>query len=396
MNFDLSSEHAALAARARAFADSLRPTIAALDDEERLPIEHVNELAALGLLTPHWPSGAGGTVAGASGASGTSGAAGTPRDTLAYALVLEELARVSPAHAILVSVHASLVGVPLLAFGSESQKAHWLPRMARGEALGAFALTEREAGSDAGALRTTAKRDGDSYVLEGEKVMVTNGGPAGVVLTFATIDPALGAKGVSAFLVPGDAAGLVRGARDRTMGLRPADVRALRFERVRVPAEARLGEEGEGIKIALTALNTGRIGVAAQSVGIAAEMVDRAVTYARGRRQFGQEIAKFGGVGEMLADMAVDREVARLLTYEAASARDRGEDFAHLAARAKWTASEAACANADRCLQIHGGWGYDVSVGVERYLRDARVTRLYEGTSEMQKLLVARHAVASA
>jgi butyryl-CoA dehydrogenase len=178
------------------------------------------------------------------------------------------------------------------------------------------------------------------------------------------------------------------------MGLRPADVRALHFENVRVPADARLGDDGQGMKIALSALNVGRIGVAAQATGIASEMVDRAVAYARGRRQFGQPIAAFGAVGELLADMAVDRDVARLLTWEAATARDRGEDFAHLAARAKWAASEAACANADRCLQVHGGWGYDVSVGIERALRDARVTRLYEGTSEMQKLAVARHAVA--
>jgi len=374
MNFELSPEHAALRARARAFADRMRPSIAALDDESRFPPEHLSELASLGLLTPHWPD---------------------KGDTLSYALVLEELARVSPAHAIVVSVHASLVGQSLLAFGSAAQKAAWLARMAKGEVLGAFALTERNAGSDAGALRTHARRDGDGWVLNGEKVMVTNGGPAGLFLEFATIDPALGAKGVTAFLVPSDADDITRGPRDRTMGLRPADVRALHFENVRVGADSRLGEDGQGMKVALAALNVGRIGVAAQATGIAAEMVDRAVAYARGRKQFGQEIAKFGAVGELLADMAVDRDVARLLTWEAAQARDRGEDFAHLAARAKWAASEAACANADRCLQIHGGWGYDVAVGIERALRDARVTRLYEGTSEMQKLAVARHAVAS-
>jgi len=374
MNFELSPEHVALRARARAFADRMRPLISGLDDESRFPAEHLSELASLGLLTPHWPEAG---------------------DTLSYALVLEELARVSPAHAIVVSVHASLVGQSLLAFGSAPQKAAWLPRMARGEVLGAFALTERDAGSDAGALRTHARKDGDGFVLNGEKVMITNAGPAGLFLVFATIDPALGSKGVTAFLVPGDASGITRGPRDRTMGLRPADVRALHFENVRVGAEARLGEDGQGMKIALSALNVGRIGVAAQATGIAAEMVDRAVAYARGRRQFGQPIAAFGAVGELLADMAVDRDIARLLTWEAATARDRGEDYAHLAARAKWTASEAACANADRCLQVHGGWGYDVAVGIERALRDARVTRLYEGTSEMQKLQVARHAVAS-
>jgi alkylation response protein AidB-like acyl-CoA dehydrogenase len=369
MNFDLSPEHAALAARARAFADGLRGTIAQLDDEARLPAEHVTQLAAEGLLMPE--------------------------GSLASAVVLEELARVSPAHALVASIQASLVGVPLKTFGSAAQQAEWLPRLAGGEILGAFALTEKNAGSDAGALETQAKRDGDSYVLNGGKVMITNGGTAAVFIVFATVDPAAGSKGVTAFLVPGDAAGLTRGPRGRMMGMRPTDVRALSFENLRLPSSASLGEEGQGLKVALTALNVSRIGVAAQSTGIAAEMVDRAVAWARGRKQFGQQLSKFGGVGELLSDMAVDRDIARLMTHEAATTRDRGEDFAHLAARAKWTASEAACANADRCLQVHGGWGYDVATGIERYLRDARVARLYEGTSEMQKLLVARHAVAS-
>jgi alkylation response protein AidB-like acyl-CoA dehydrogenase len=369
MNFDPSPEQAALAARARAFADGLRATIAQLDDEARLPVEHVARLADEGLLMPE--------------------------GSVASALVLEELARVSPAHALVASIQASLVGVPLRTFGTAEQQSEWLPRLAGGSVLGAFALTEKDAGSDAGALTTHARKDGGSYVLDGEKVMITNGGTAGLFLVFATVDPAAGSKGVTAFLVPGDAPGLVREPRARMMGMRPTDVRGLRFENLRVPEGARLGNEGQGLKVALTALNVSRIGVAAQSTGIAAEMVDRAVAWARGRRQFGQQLSRFGGVGELLSDMAVDRDIARLLTHEAASTRDRGEDFAHLAARAKWTASEAACANADRCLQVHGGWGYDVATGIERYARDARVARLYEGTSEMQKLLVARHAVAS-
>jgi alkylation response protein AidB-like acyl-CoA dehydrogenase len=380
MDFTLAESHRATQSRARAFADRvLRPEIAALDAERRFPEGHVALLAAEGLLAVHWPKEHG----------------GAGLDTLAYALVLEELARVSPAHAILVSVHATLVGVPLLQFGTAAQKAAWLPRLARGEVLGAFAMTETNAGSDAAGLQSTARRDGDGYVLNGEKVMVTNGGPAGLVLAFATLDPAKGAKGVTAFLVPADGPGVTRGPRDRHMGLHPADVRSLHFENVRLPADARLGEEGHGMKVALAALNVGRIGVAAQAVGIAAEVTDRAVAYARTRRQFGHELASFGAVGEMLAHMAVERDVARLLTHEAATARDRGEDFAHLSARAKWTASEAAVHAADLCIQVHGGWGYDESVGVERYARDARVTTLYEGTSEMQKLVVARHAVTS-
>ncbi len=378
MDFALPPAHLELQARARLFAERvIRPTIAALDAERTFPAEHVVALARDGFLAIHWP--------------GEHGGAGL--DTLAYAVVLEELARVSPAHAILVSVHATLVGVPLLTFGTAAQKAAWLPRLARGEMLGAFAVTEREAGSDAGAVRTHARQDGEGWVLNGEKVMVTNGGPAGLFLVVATTDPAAGGKGLAAFLVPGAAGGITRGERERTMGLHPADVRTLHFENVRLPADALLGEPGQGMKIALAALNVGRIGVAAQAVGIAAETTDRAVAYARTRRQFGKELAQFGGVGEMLADMAVERDIARLFTHEAATARDRGEDFAHLSARAKWTASEAAVRCADRCIQVHGGWGYLEATGVERYARDARVTTLYEGTSEMQKLLVARHAV---
>ena len=378
LSTDLSPSHDDVRARAKAFADRvIRPAIPALDAERRFPSEHVSLLGAEGFLSVHWPKEHG----------------GAGLDTLAYALVLEELARASPAHAIVVSVHATLVGVPLLQFGTAAQKTEWLPRMARGEVLGAFAITEAEAGSDATALRTTARREGDGWVLNGEKVMVTNGGPCGLVLVFASTDPAAGAKGVTAFLVPADGPGVTRGPRDTTMGLNCADVRSLHFENVRVPDGARLGELGQGMKIALAALNAGRIGVAAQATGIAAEMVDRAVSYAGARKQFGQPLAHFGAIHEHLADMALERDIARLFTHEAAAARDRGEEFAALAARAKWTASEASVKAADHALQVHGGWGYLAATDLERYARDARATTLYEGTSEMQKLLVARAAV---
>jgi butyryl-CoA dehydrogenase len=375
---ELSPRHEDARSRARAFAESvLRPVAATLDAERRFPSEHVPLLAAEGFLSVHWPKEHG----------------GAGLDTFAYALVLEELARVSPAHAIIVSVHATLVGVPLLEFGTAAQKAEWLPRMARGEVLGAFALTELEAGSDASAMRTTARREGDGWVLNGEKVMVTNGGPAGLVLVFASTDPAAGAKGITAFLVPADGPGVTRGPRDQTMGLAAADVRSLHFENARVADAARLGEPGQGMKVALAALNVGRIGVAAQATGIAAEAVDRAVAHARVRKQFGRELAQFGAIHELLADIAVERDVARLFTHEAASARDRGEDFAALAARAKWAASEVAVKAADRAIQVFGGWGYLTATGLERPARDARATTLYEGTSEMQKLVVARAAV---
>ncbi|MGH7724042.1 MAG: acyl-CoA dehydrogenase family protein [Candidatus Eiseniibacteriota bacterium] len=378
MDFSLSASHTAYRETVRAFAlGTIEPVIAALDAERRFPEEHVTPMAALGLLSIHWPKDTG----------------GAGLDTLAYALALEELARVSPAHAIAVSVHVSLVGVPLLQFGTREQQTTWLPAMARGERLGAFALTETGAGSDAGAVRTSARREGSDYVLNGEKIMVTNGGVAGVLLVVASTDPSKAGKGLSAFLVPGDATGLTRGSRDRLMGLHPADVRTIHFENVRVPEASRVGAEGEGLNVALAGLNVGRIGVAAQATGIAAEVTDRSIEWSRTRQQFGQSLSNFGAIGQMLADMAIDRDVARLLTHEAALARDRGEEFAPLAARAKWTASEAAVANADRAIQVHGGLGYYESQGIERFARDARVTTLYEGTSEMQKLAVARHAV---
>jgi alkylation response protein AidB-like acyl-CoA dehydrogenase len=383
MRFELLPAHEALRQRARRFADEvLRPGIAQWDDAGEMPLEHFAELARRGLLVTHWP------IAG-------NGAAEHAADTLAFMLVIEELARVSPAHAIALSVHSSLVGLTIHAHGTPAQKARWLEPMARGEFLAAFALTEREAGSDAGALTTRAVKDGADWVLTGEKIMVTNGGPAGLVLALASTDPAAGARGVTAFLVPGDAPGLERGAKDRTLGLRPADVRALVFDGVRLPDEARLGTAGQGLKLALAALDVGRIGVAAQSTGIAAEMVDRAIAHARTRRQFGQELAKLGGVIEMLAELGLARDVARLLTHDAATARDRGEPFGALSARAKWAASESAQRASDLCLQVHGGWGYDVTTGIERYYRDARANSLYEGTNEIQKLLVARHAVAT-
>jgi len=382
MRFDLSPAHVAVRDAARKFADSvLRPHIAEWDDAGELPLEHLPMLAQRALLAPHWP--------------GAKDGGAQACDTLAFALVLEELARVSPAHAVALSVHSSLVGLSIHAHGTAAQQARWLPSMGRGDFVAAFALTERGAGSDAAALAMRAEKQGADYVLTGEKVMVTNGGPAALVLAFASTDPAAGGKGITAFLVPGDSKGLERGPRDRTLGLRPADVRALTFAHVRLPAEARLGDEGQGLKIALSALNMGRIGIAAQWTGIAAEMVDRAIAYGLARRQFGQELAHIGAVSEMIARMGVERDVARLLTYEAALARDHDEEFAALAARAKWAASEAAQTASDLCLQVHGGWGYDVSTGIERYFRDARATTLYEGTSEIQKLLVARHALAT-
>jgi alkylation response protein AidB-like acyl-CoA dehydrogenase len=380
MDFSFPETHVEYRDEVRAFArGTVAPVIAALDREGRFPREHVAPMAEHGLFAMHWPRQYG----------------GRGLDTLAYAVACEELAAVSPAHAFVVSVTATLVGVPLLAFGSDEQKSAWLPRIAGGEFPAAFALTEAGAGSDAGALRTTARRDGGDYVLDGEKVWVTNGGEAGLFVVAATVDPARGARGVTTFLVPGDAPGLVRGPRDRLLGLHAGDVRPIRLDGVRVPVAHRLGEEGQGMKVALTALAVGRIGVAGLATGIAAETTALAVEFARTRHQFGVAVGTLGGVAEMLADMAVERDVAQLFTYEAAQARDRGEDFAALAARAKWTASEAAVQNADRCIQVHGGRGYDEAAGIARYYRDARATRLTEGTSEIQKLLIARAMVAA-
>jgi butyryl-CoA dehydrogenase len=279
---------------------------------------------------------------------------------------------------------------PLLAFGSEEQKRRLVPPLAKGEKIGAFCLTEPNAGSDAAGIEATAIRDNDYYVVNANKVWVTNGSVADICLIFARTDPRAGRKGISVIMAERGTAGFVVGDLEDLCGMRANPVSSIRLYDCRVPAENLLGKEGMGLRIGLAALDTGRIGIAAQAVGIAQAALDEGVRYAKERRQFGVPIAKHQAVQMMIAEMATQVDAARLLVYRAAVLRDQGKPFSQAAAMAKLYASEISCKVADMAVQIHGGYGYSKSYPVERYYRDARVTRIYEGTSEIHRMVIAR------
>jgi len=288
------------------------------------------------------------------------------------------------------SVHSSVGCVPIFKFGTDDQKRHWLPHMATGKVIGAFCLTEPQAGSQADALKTRAVRDGDTWVLNGAKQFVTNGARAGVAIVFAVTDPAAGKRGLSAFLVPTDTTGFEVGRPESKMGIRASDTCAITLIDCRVPTQNLLGKEGEGLKIALSNLEGGRIGIAAQAVGIARAALEAASRYASERVQFGQAIAQHQAIGHTLADMQTRLSAARLLVHHAARLRSAGVPCISEASQAKLFASEAAEWICSKAIQIHGGYGYLQDYAVERHYRDARITQIYEGTSEIQKLVIAR------
>lgn len=307
---------------------------------------------------------------------------------VSYAMILEELARASAAVAITVSVHNSVTAGPIQSFGNDAQRARWLPLLAQSK-LGAFALTEPGSGSDAAALTTRAVRNGDGYVLNGQKTFVTNGKHADVFLVMARTSPDQKHRGISSFLVERNSPGLRVGKEIEKMGLRGSDTVELFFEDCRVPAENRLSEEGYGFRVAMMSLDAGRIGVAAQALGIARAALEAAVRYARERIQFGKPISEFQAVQWMIADMKAEIEGARLLTLRAAWLKDEGLPHGAESSIAKLTASAAARHCADKAVQIHGGYGYTKEFAVERFYRDAKVTELYEGTSEIQRIVIA-------
>jgi butyryl-CoA dehydrogenase len=287
------------------------------------------------------------------------------------------------------SVNNSLACQPILDYGSEDQKKKYLPDMAMGKKIGAFSITEPEAGSDAANLQTTAVLDGDAFVINGTKIFVTNGGKADVVILFAATDKAAKAKGISAFIVEKGMPGFSVGKKENKMGMRGADTSELIFEDCRVPKANLLGTEGQGFKIGLATLDGGRIGIAAQAVGIGQACLEAAIGYAKQREQFGRPICKFQAIQWMLADMATNVDAARYLTYRAAFAKDKGQRFSKDAAQAKLFASEMAVQAAINAVQIHGGYGYMKEYDVERYFRDSKLTEIYEGTSEVQRLVIA-------
>jgi alkylation response protein AidB-like acyl-CoA dehydrogenase len=315
---------------------------------------------------------------------------GSYTDYIAYALAIEEIAAGDGATSALVSVHSSVGCGPILKYGDAAQKQRYLPDMAQGKSIGCFCLTEPQAGSEAHNLKTRAILDGSSWVLNGAKQFITNGKRAKVAIVFAVTDPELGKKGLSAFIVPTDTPGFLVGPPEHKLGIRASDTCAITFDNCRVDEDSLLGARGKGLAIALSNLEGGRIGIAAQAIGIARAAFEASVKYAKERRQFGQSIAKFGSIGNMLADMHTSISSARLLTHHAARLRSLGEPCLSEACQAKLYASEMAERVCSHAIQIHGGYGYLADYDVERYYRDVRITQIYEGTSEIQRLVITR------
>jgi|HubBroStandDraft_6_1064221.scaffolds.fasta_scaffold00110_6 butyryl-CoA dehydrogenase len=386
MDFSLSSDQILIRDTVRQFMETeMRPILRAYDRDEKFPAEELRrlgELGCCGMLVPEEWGGSG-------------------NDTISYAMMLEEVARVDASTAVTLSVTNSLGSVAILKYGSEAQKQKYLRKLSHGEILGAFCLTEPQAGSDAAGLQTRAVRDADFYVLNGTKSWVTNGGVSGVYLVLAKTDPEAGARGVTAFLVEPEFSGFRISRYEDKMGLRLSRSAEIVFEDCRVPAENRLGAEGQGLKIALESLDGGRVGIAAQAVGIAQGALDAAARYAKQRRTFGHPIAEYQAIQWMLADMQTEIEAARALTYYAAFVRDKelaagasadsgSRRLGPHASRAKLYASEMANRVAYKAVQVHGSAGYSRESDVERYYRDARVLTIYEGTSEMQRTVIAR------
>lgn len=316
---------------------------------------------------------------------------GAEMDFMSYIIAIHELSKVSATVGVILSVHTSVGTNPILYFGSEEQKQKYVPKLASGEYLGAFCLTEPAAGSDAGSLKSRAVKDGNHYVINGSKVFITNGGEADVYIVFANTDPEKGSRGISAFIVEKDTPGFIVGKDEEKMGLHGSRTVQLTFEDMRVPAENLLGEEGDGFKIAMANLDVGRIGIAAQALGIAEAALDEAVAYSKERKQFGKPIVANQGIGFKLADMATAVEASRLLVYRAANLRQLGKPCGQEASMAKLFASKTAVDVAIDAVQVFGGYGYTEEYPVERLFRDAKITEIYEGTSEIQKLVISKH-----
>jgi len=374
MNFELTEEQLLIQEMVRDFAASqVAPIAAEIDRDHRFPEELIPQMAKLNLMGVPFAEEFGGAGA----------------DNVSYALVLEELARVCASTSIIVSGHTSLATWPIFEFGSPAQIEKYASSLAAGTTLGAFALTEPGAGTDAASGKTTALLDGDEYVLNGSKIFITNGAHADVFIVTAMTDKSAGTRGISAFIVEKDAPGLSVGDEEHKMGIKASSTTPLYFSDCRIPKDALLGPEGKGFKIAMATLDGGRIGVASQALGIAQGALDASITYAKERVQFGKPIASLQAIQWMIADMATEIDAARLLVYRAASFKDSGLPYGTAASMAKLYASETATRVAGKAIQIHGGYGYTESYPVERAYRDAKVTELYEGTSEVQRMVIA-------
>ena len=374
MNFELSEEQTLVQEMVKEFvASDVAPIAAEIDRDHRFPEELIPNLGKLGLMGVPFAEEFGGAGA----------------DYVSYTIVLEELARACASTSVIVSGHTSLGTWPIFEFGTAAQKEKYLYALTTGEMLGAFALTEPGAGTDAAAGQTTALLDGDEYVLNGSKIFITNGGYADVYIVTAMTDPSSGTRGISAFIVEKDAPGFTVGDKEHKMGIKASSTTPLYFSDCRIPKDALLGQEGKGFKIAMQTLDGGRIGIAAQALGIAQGALDAAVAYAKERVQFGKPIATLQAIQWMIADMATEIDAARLLVYRAAWNKDNGLPYGKEAAMAKLFASETATRVAGKAIQIHGGYGFTESYPVERAYRDAKITEIYEGTSEVQRMVIA-------
>jgi butyryl-CoA dehydrogenase len=358
----------------REFAEKeVAPIASELDKKGEYPtktLEKMTKLGLLGIIIPTQYGGAG-------------------LDTISYSIVVEEISRKCASTGVITSVHNSLASWPIMKYGNEEQKKKYLPKLAKGEKIGAFAATEPNAGSDLGALRTTAELKGDKYIINGDKTFITSGPEAGIIIVFAVTDKEAGPKGISAFIIEDTFKGYKVGSIFEKLGINASKTSELIFENMEVPKENLLGKEGEGYKIALMTLDGGRIGIASQAVGIAQAALDECIEYSMQRQQFGKPISKFQAIQWMIADIATKIEASRYLVYNASYVKDKGERFSKEAAMAKLFASETAIETVIKAVQIHGGYGYTKEYTVERLFRDAKITEIYEGTSEVQRMVIA-------
>ncbi len=375
---ELTDEQQMIRDLARDFAvNEIKPIASELDKEGKFPKDLVKKMADLGFM----------------GIFISEGYGGSGMDTLSYVLALEEICKACASTGVIMSVNNSLVCEPIYKFGTEEQKKRYLPPLAKGEKLGCFSLSEPAAGSDAGSIKATAVRDGNHYIIHGTKNWVTNGPEADVIILFASTDISKMHQGVTVFIVDKEAQGIVVGKVEHKLGIRASSTSQIIFDGCRVPIQNRLGDEGEGFKIAMNTLDGGRIGIGAQAVGIAQVALEEAVTYSKEREAFSQPISNFQGIQFMLADMATRIEAARLLVWQAARMKDRKMKFTKQAAMAKLFASETAMWVTTKAIQIHGGYGYTTDYPIERHFRDAKITEIYEGTSEIQRIVIANQVL---
>lgn len=375
MNFELSDEHKAVKEAARDFAQNvLKPGVIERDNLQKFPVEEVKQLAELGFM--------GMMVDPKYGGSGM--------DTLSYVLAMEEISKVDASTSVCMSVNNSLVCWGLETFGSEEQKQKYLVPLASGQKIGAFCLSEPEAGSDATSQKTTAIDKGDHYLLNGTKNWITNGSTASIYLVIAQTNRELGHKGINAFIVEKEMDGFIVGAKEDKLGIRGSDTHTLLFNDVKVPKANRIGEDGFGFKFAMKVLSGGRIGIAAQALGIAGGAFELARDYSKERKAFGKEIYKHQAIAFKLADMATEIEAAKMLVYKSAIDKDNGNNYDQSSAMAKLYASKVAMEQTVEAVQIHGGYGFVKEYHVERLMRDAKITQIYEGTSEVQKIVISR------